>query len=367
MPALNVLIKPVSSSCNLNCRYCFYKDVSSHRETSNYGIMSLDTLDLIMRRIFEYADGECTIAWQGGEPTLANLSFFQNYLQLEQMYNTKKIHVNRSIQTNGYQLNKNWASFFSENHFLVGLSLDGTQYTHDTFRKTRENAGCFSSILSTIELFDQYHVDYNILTVVNSVTASEVNNIYSFYKKKRFHYQQYIACLDPLGEVPGQHPWSLTPEQYGSFLTELFQLWYQDALSGRAPYIRQFENYIGILLGFPPEACEQSGVCGQQKVIEADASVYPCDFYVTDEYCLGNLRENSFENIQCSSRQQSFIKASMLFPQKCKKCSYLPLCRNGCHRHRSNADGTNYFCQSYQMFFEKCIPLLKDLAQKIRS
>ena len=367
MPPLNVLIKPVSSSCNLNCSYCFYKDVSAHREVSNYGIMSTDTLELVIKRIFEYAEGECTIAWQGGEPTLAGLSFFQSYLHLEQTYNAKGVHVNRSIQTNGYHLDAAWASFFSEYHFLVGLSLDGTQSSHDIFRKTKENENSFSSVISTIRLFKKFNVDYNILTVVNHETAQEVQKIYSFYQEQGFHYQQYIACLDPLEEKPGQHPWSLTPLQYGSFLIELFKLWYQDALIGRAPYIRQFENYLGILLGFPPDACEQTGICGKQKVIEADASVYPCDFYVVDKYRLGNLEKSSIKELQETSIQQNFIRSSMLIPSNCKACIYSTLCRNGCRRHRLYADGTNYFCQSYQMFFKECIPMLLNLGEKIRN
>lgn len=365
MPPLSVLIKPASSLCNLNCSYCFYQDVSAHRKIANYGIMSFDTLDQIVRRIFEYADTQCTIAWQGGEPTLAGLSFFHAYLELEKKYNIKKIPVYRAIQTNGVALDENWAAFLAQNHFLTGISLDGIQSTHDAFRKTKYAGGSFSSILAATQLLKQYHADYNILTVVNKETAPKIEEIYTFYKKQDFRYQQYIICLDPLGETPGRHPWSLTPELYGAFLTRLFELWYEDALNGRAPYIRQFENYIGILLGIPPESCEQSGNCGYQTVIEADGSVYPCDFFVTDSFCLGNLKHTSLMDLQHSSKQQAFLIRSMPLPEKCKKCHFLSLCRNGCYRHRTAADGTNNFCDSYQMFFEKCLPQLKILAHKI--
>ncbi|MCI9250927.1 MAG: anaerobic sulfatase maturase [Lachnospiraceae bacterium] len=362
MPPLNVLIKPVSSLCNLNCSYCFYQDVSSHRQAANPGTMSLDTLEQVVKRIFEYADTECTIAWQGGEPTLAGLSFFQDYLQLETTCNRKKIPVHRAIQTNGFALDAKWAAFLSKHHFLTGLSLDGIESTHNAFRKTRQGEESFSSVLAAAGLLKQFHADYNILTVINRKTAPEIREIYAFFQKQAFRYQQYIVCLDPLEEEPGLHPWSLTPELYGSFLTELFELWYQDALKGCAPYIRQFENYIGILLGIPPESCEQNGNCGYQIVIEADGSVYPCDFYVTDSHCLGNVKDSSFEELQHSLKQQTFLKRSIPLPENCKKCDFLPLCRNGCYRHRSEKDGIHFFCDSYKRFFGQCLPQLKELA-----
>lgn len=362
MPSLNVLIKPASSLCSLNCSYCFYRDVSSRRQTSHSGIMSLDTLEQVVQRIFEYADMECTIAWQGGEPTLAGLSFFQTYLELEKIYNRKKIPVHRAIQTNGFALDEKWAAFLAEHHFLTGLSLDGIKSTHNAFRRTGQGEDTFSSVLAAAGLLKQYRADYNILTVINRETAPKIREIYAFFQEQGFHYQQYIVCLDPLEEEPGLHPWSLTPKLYGSFLTELFELWYRDALKGRAPYIRQFENYIGILLGVPPEACEQSGSCGYQTVIEADGSVYPCDFYVTDSLCLGSLKESSFEELQHSLKQQTFLERSVFLPVDCKKCRFLPLCRNGCYRHRRETDGINFFCESYKKFFEQCLPQLKELA-----
>ncbi len=411
MQPLNVLIKPVSSACNLNCSYCFYADLSRKRETASYGVMSLETLEQTVKRIFEYAESECTIAWQGGEPTLAGLSFFRAYLALEKKYNTRNVRVTRCLQTNGYHLDEEWASFLAENEFLTGLSLDGTRALHDTFRRTPEGGETFSSILETARLFDRFGVAYNLLTVVNRQTAASAEEIYRFYQETGFHYQQYIVCLDPVGEEPGQRPWSLSPSDYGSFLIKLFDLWYQDCLLGRAPYIRQFENYLDLLLGIPPESCEQRGSCGLQTVIEADGSVYPCDFYASDAYCLGNLTQSSLEGIPPESceqrgscglqtvieadgsvypcdfyasdayclgnltqsslealrqtrRQKDFLERSLPVPDVCKNCPFYALCRNGCFRHRLPSSGVNYFCEGYQSFFSHALPFMQELARK---
>lgn len=364
MQPLNVLIKPVSSACNLNCNYCFYADLSRKRETASYGVMSLETLEVTVKRIFEYAESECTIAWQGGEPTLAGLSFFRAYLALEKKYNMRNVRVTRCLQTNGYHLDEEWASFLAENEFLTGLSLDGTRELHDTFRHTPEGGETFSSIIETARLFDRFGVAYNLLTVVNRQTAASAEEIYRFYQEAGFHYQQYIVCLDPVGEEPGQRPWSLTPSDYGSFLIKLFDLWYQDCLLGRAPYIRQFENYLDLLLGIPPESCEQRGSCGLQTVIEADGSVYPCDFYASDAYCLGNLTQSSLEALRQTRRQKNFLERSLPVPDVCKNCPFYALCRNGCFRHRLPSSGVNYFCEGYQSFFSHALPFLQELARK---
>ena len=369
MPPVNVLIKPASGLCDLRCGYCFYRDVSAHRETASYGVMTEETLELVVRRIFAYAEGECTIAWQGGEPTLAGLDFFRRYIELEHRYNVRGLPVHRALQTNGYRLGEAWAAFLAEHHFLTGVSLDGVRATHDAWRRTPEGGGSFSEVFATCRLFDRFRVDYNLLVVVTHQTAEKIGRIYPFFQEHGFRYQQYIACLDPLGEARGGQPWSLTPEAYGRFLIRLFDLWYPDCLRGRAPYIRQFENYIGLLLGVQPESCEQRGTCAVQTVVEADGSVYPCDFFVTDEYRMGNLRTQTLAEIRSSPVGEAFFQRSVPLPEECRRCPYLQLCRGGCFRHRIGPDGSagqNYFCQSYRMFFDRCLPRLEHLAQAVR-
>ena len=186
------------------------------------------------------------------------------------------------------------------------------------------------------------------------------------YKKNGWDYQQYIACLDPSDEEPGKQEYSLTPEAYGTFLTELFRLWEKDWRKGKAPYIRQFENYIGILMGIPPESCEQRGTCSVQCVAEADGRAYPCDFYAMDGYCLGNYNDNSIGEFFESETAKHFVEESLKHDKACRECCWFHLCRNGCRRHRMQDEETglyrNHFCAGYQMFFEKCAPRMKEIA-----
>lgn len=365
MPAISVMIKPASGLCNFRCKYCFYADEMANRTHQSYGIMSESTLEHVIIKILEFAEVECTIAFQGGEPTLAGLAFFRKCISLVNKYNTKKIKVKYALQTNAYLIDKEWCEFFAQHHFLIGVSVDGIKYTHDTYRKDADGNDTYLHTLHAIELLKDAKIDFNILTVVNGITAAKVNRIYENYRKQGFDWQQYIACLDPIWKKQGQMDYSLTPEVYGKFLISLFHLWEIDFWKNEAPTIRQFENYIGIIMGYPPESCEHRGNCSFQTVIEADGSVYPCDFYVLDDYRIGNLNTETMEEIQKRRLEIQFVETSFNHTAECKNCKWFKLCRGGCRRHREQPGtqkGENYFCKSYQMFFEECISDMEKIA-----
>lgn len=366
MPAIQVMIKPASGLCNMRCSYCFYADEMANRKQASYGIMSEQTLENVIMRILETADSYCSIVFQGGEPTLAGLDFYRKCLELEQKYNTKKVKIDHALQTNGYVLDEEWCSFFAQNHFLVGLSVDGIKATHDACRKDAEGQDTYFHVLHAARLLEEAGADFNVLTVVNGRTAPKIRRIYEQYRKLGFKWQQYIACLDPVLEEQGKQDYSLRAEVYGQFLIDLFDLWEIDLKQGTQPYIRQFENYIGILMGQMPESCEQRGVCSLQNVVEADGSVYPCDFYVLDEYRLGNLNAEGFDVIDRRRRESGFLENSCNHTESCKKCPYFGICRGGCRRHRQQLGtepGENCFCESYRMFFAACLPRMQEIAR----
>ncbi len=368
MPPIYVMIKPVSGACNMNCQYCFYKNEMQNRSQALYGKMSEQTLENVVKKTLEFADGECTFSFQGGEPTLAGLDFYRKLLELEQEYNRKKVVVHNVIQTNGYALNLEWCHFFAEQNFLVGLSIDGVRTAHDAFRKDKDGNQTYFRVLESAKMLQEVGCQFNVLTVVNAKTAPKISRIYEQYRKQGFAWQQYIACLDPIWEVQNQQEYSLTPEAYGRFLIELFDLWELDLQKGRQPYIRQFENYVGILLGQVPESCEQRGVCSYQSVIEADGSVYPCDFYVLDDYKLGNLNEDNYEQINANRARLRFVENSLNHTEKCRACEYFVLCRGGCRRHREQPGtvlGENWFCESYKMFFGARLERLKRIVERV--
>ena len=366
MPPVSILMKPASGSCNMLCEYCFYCDEQKNRTQKSYGMMEEKTARNIIRKALAYAEGGCAIAFQGGEPTLRGIDFYYKVAEYVEKYNKKKIPVTYAFQTNGTNINEEWCRLFKSCGFLVGISLDGIWKTHNCYRHAKNGKETFDRILETCKMLKQYDVPFNILTVVHDQTAQYLNEIYSFYSKKGFDYQQYIPCIDPLQQEKGKMHYSLNPAEYGKFLIRLFKKWSEDIHTGRSIYIRQFDNYIGILKGYEPEACDQRGCCGIQYVIEADGSVYPCDFYMMDEYCLGNANTDTFGEMDENRKKIRFQEESLKISQTCKNCRYLKLCRGGCQRNRNKlSDGTwkNYFCEGYRLFFDTCYDKMVEIAQ----
>lgn len=366
MPPVNILIKPASGNCNMHCDYCFYCDEAEKRSRKSYGFMEERTLKNVIRRFVLAAEGSCTIAFQGGEPTLWGLSNFQKAVDYVRQYNKKHIQIHYALQTNGYQITEEWCRFFKEHNFLIGVSVDGSRKLHDKYRHGRDGGGSYDQVCRATELLDAHGVAYNILTVVHKHTGAAIKEIYREYKKRCWHYLQFINCLDPLGEERGKEEYSLSPEGYGRFLNQLFELWYEDLQKGEQPYIRQFENYVSILAGYLPESCEQRGTCGIQNVVEADGSVYPCDFYVLDEMCLGNINEDTFDRIQKKREEIGFLERSRNHSRACKDCRWFFICKGGCYRSREG-EPENYFCQAYKSFFEKNYGCLEDIAARLKE
>lgn len=365
----HLLIKPASSLCNMRCKYCFYADVAAHREVPSFGLMSEETMRILLEKSLGDEVASCTFAFQGGEPTVRGLDFFKKFCAAAEELNTRRIPIHFAMQTNGYVIDDEWAAFFKENNFLLGVSLDGTVRTHNKNRVGPEQEGTFRRVWESIKILQKHEVEFNILTVVSKDTALAIERIYPFFMSKGLNYQQYIPCLDPLGEERGSHPYSLTPEIYGDFLIKLFDMWAQDIRRGRFVYIRFFENLVGMLKGYPPESCGMFGRCQPQIVIEADGGVYPCDFYVLDPYKLGNIREDSFADFEEKRKESGFIDISIPADPLCLECEFAYLCRGGCRRDREpQLDGRmslNYFCPAFKRFYAHALPVLQEIASRI--
>ncbi len=368
LPNINVLMKPASGACNLRCRYCFYADEAARREVANYGMMSLQTLEAVIVRAMEAAGpkGNVTFGFQGGEPTLRGLDFFREAVRLEKKHAAPGLTVSNAIQTNGMLIDDEWASFLRENQFLTGLSVDGHMDLHDKNRLGPDGKGSFARVMRAADTLRKHGAEFNVLTVVTAETARRIRRIYSFFRKNELLWQQYIPCLDPLGEVRGGMDWSLTPALYGEFLKTLFDLWYEDVCAGRFIYIRYFENLLGMLIGRMPESCGLAGRCALQFVAEADGSIYPCDFYVLDEWKMGNVHDMSFEEMAHGSAAQRFLAAPVV-REECRACEFFGICRGGCRRDRDEGGMVeeNYFCPAYKAFFAHALPQLMDLARRI--
>ena len=346
----------------MRCRYCFYRDEMSRREQAAYGMMAEKTADAVVEKALAYVGGhgDLTMGFQGGEPTLRGIGFYRHLTDTVRALKPAGVRVFYALQTNGLLLDEEWAVFLKENGFLVGLSMDGTKDLHDRNRPDAVGKGTHQRVLKAAALLKAHGVPFNILTVVNRNTARAIDGIYTFYQKQGFAYQQYIPCLDPLGTARGGEPWSLTAEDYGRFLIRLFDRWFKDRMAGKFLYIHYFESLAGILAGHPGP-CGMNGQCMLQTVIEADGSVYPCDFYALDAYRIGNILTDDFAVLE--GRHEPFLAASAGGLDACADCRYRPLCRGGCRRDRQMADGLgpNYFCTAYRMFFDHALPGLLEL------
>lgn len=352
---VNLLIKPASSLCNMRCIYCFYADESEHRMQKSMGIMTEETSRKLIDAAFTAAGkrGSISFSFQGGEPTMAGLGFFRDFTAMVQERNLEGLQVNWAIQTNGLNLDENWAKLLRKHHFLVGVSVDGDRALHDRFRPDAAGMGTWERVTGKVRMLLEQQVDTNILCVVNGRTAQSPKKVYRALKELGTGYLQFIPCLDPLEMPRGAMDWSLTPGAYGRFLCGVFDDWYKDWARGQYVSVRQFDDWVHLAMGLPPGTCASSGQCGGYLIVEADGSLYPCDFYALDEWKLGTV-EDELKNLMASEKMLAFQRRSFGKPAKCKGCRYFRLCRGGCPRDWTELDGKteNYYCPAFQMFFD---------------
>lgn len=355
MPPLSIMIKPASSLCNMRCRYCFYHDVSSIREVKSFGIMSESTAENLIKKAFEFADGESVaFAFQGGEPLIAGLDYFRTFVSLTKKLNRLKSKIYFGLQTNGTLVDDKWAEFFKENDFLIGLSLDG-DYRDNKFRIDSDGNNAYEKIIAAADIFNKYGVQFNILTVLTGYCADNIDSIYQSLTRKGFRYLQFIPCLRPFDDN-SENEMYMTNRQYAKFLIHGFNAYVKDYVRGDYTSVRYFDNLVHLFLGNPTEQCGVCGHCMHQFVAEGNGNIYPCDFYCTDEWLLGNINDSDFDTLAHSKKAEDFLRESLAVDEKCRHCKYYPICRGGgCKRMRRDRD----YCEAYKAFFSSCLPLFR--------
>ncbi len=360
MPDVTLLIKPASGLCNMRCQYCFYYGDPEHQN----GIMTEVTLELLMQRAFDHAGTRpCNVnfAWQGGEPTLAGIGYFEKAVALSKQYNKVGHRLNYSIQTNGYDISESLAELFARERFLVGVSLDGDREIHDMNRRDISGQGTYGRVIKTLKLFRRLGVKFNILCVVSRAVARNAAKVYDSLLSAGFEYLQFIPCLD--GGEPESY--SIDSKLFGRFLCTVFDRWYYDVTHGRSVSIRDFDNYLMRAAGLPTEICTMQGICGCYFTVEANGDVFPCDFYVTPEWKIGNITQNSFSEMLDSEPAVLFVEDSKDHPQSCRECRWYYFCGSGCRRQRG-ADRISRFCEAYKLFFDHAGDRLILLSQRLR-
>ncbi|VBB08819.1 beta-defensin antibiotic precursor antimicrobial defensin beta signal defensin bd-32 defb-32 [Lucifera butyrica] len=371
MADLHVLIKPVSGKCNMRCGYCFYYDVMQKRNQADLGIMTETTIKALVDSAFAYVGdrGSLNFVFQGGEPTLWGMESFQSFVSyVERQKQNQK--VGYGLQTNGLLIDNQFSKFLAQHRFLVGLSLDGPCDMHNKYRLDRNGRGTYSRVLGAAQRLAAQGVDFNILSVITLEQARHPDKYYNFLKRNKITHGQLIPCINGYGGANAGE--SLDGEIYGKFLCRIFDLWLKDWEEGQAISLREFDNLAGMALaGIEPELCSMAGKCGPNAVIEADGSVYPCDFYVLDEWRLGNIHEAGLQDLLNGELERKFIRMSEKLAAECRQCNVLKLCRGGCRRLRepwvAGEPSRFVWCKAQKSFLPYFISHLDRLAMAIRQ
>jgi len=362
----SLLIKPAGPDCNMACAYCFYlrtdrlfPDVKIHR-------MSDETLREMTRQAMAQCNGRINFAWQGGEPTLAGLEFFERAVQYQEEFG-RGVSVGNGLQTNGVLIDSAWAKFLGEHQFLVGLSLDGPEHIHDKYRLTCSGKGTWARVADSARRMLDVGVSVNALSVVTDYAAQFPEEIYTLHKSLGLNYMQFIPCMeaDPR-DTAKLADYSVSPQAYGTFLCALFDLWRADFQDGKpGTSIRYFDSLLYSFAGMPAPLCELRATCGEDVVVEHTGDVFSCDFFVEPAWGLGNLRESRLIDMLNSNRQHEFGQLKTAAQAECAACPWLQHCQGGCPKYR-RATGASYFCASYTMFFNHAHEQLTQLAAELK-
>lgn len=366
---MHITAKPTSYQCNLTCEYCFYLEKAD--QFSHQPRMTDDTLKNFIEAYINAGEKEVYFTWQGGEPTLAGLDFFQAAIAYQQQFaGHKKIH--NALQTNGILLNDEWCQFLKQHDFLVGISIDGPQTLHDRYRTNRSGKGTFDKVMSAINLLKKHDVQFNTLTVVNSHNVHHPLDVYCFLKSIGSQHMQFIELLET--SEPNIHfdspkdtfhliDFTVLPADYGHFMSAIFNEWVKEDV-GKV-FIRQFESTLSRVLGNGHTSCIFQESCRNNFVLESNGDIYECDHFVWPEFKLGNIANaelSLLESTQLTTQKQ-------LLANECLHCIYKPLCNGGCPKHRINP-GTgariSWFCQGYQIMFANMVPYLNAFVELAR-
>jgi len=394
---MHVMVKPAGPLCNLDCTYCYYLSKQELLGRPEHGRIADEVLETFIRQYFEGQNHkEVVFSWQGGEPTLLGIDFFKKVVALEKKYCPPHVRCENDLQTNGTNLDDAWCAFLHENHFLVGLSIDGPKHLHDAYRRDKDGQGSFDRAFMAAKLLRKHQVDFATLTCVNRLTGSHPLEVYRFLRddvgSRRI---QFIPIVEPVGfrrvapqrwdwrtlpvlGAPEARPgnpgsvveeWSVDPEQWGEFLCGVFDEWHRKDL-GKV-YVQYFDAAVETWMGHVSPLCTQGPLCGKGLALERDGSVYACDHYVYPEYRIGTIAEQPLAEMAYSAGQERFGTAKEgLLPGQCRRCEYQFACFGECPKNRfirtpDGEPGLNYLCQGWKRFFSHIDEPIQQIVRRL--
>ena len=388
----HLMAKPAGANCNLRCEYCFYSEKTAFFPENKAFRMSDEVLEAYTREYIESQPGSSIVFdWQGGEPALMGIDFFQRALDFQQKYRKGK-QVSNTLQTNGTLLDDAWCVFLARNNFLVGLSMDGPKAVHDTCRVDKDGKPTHAKVLNSLKMMQRHGVEVNILATVNRESSKHPLEVYRFFREQGVQFIQFIPIIErnadsealksgiSLAPPPSLTDkeqtavvttWSVEPEQYGEFLIQIYNEWLNNDV-GRM-FVMNFEWTLAALAGSGAGVCYLSPSCGGNLILEHNGDIFSCDHFVYPSYRLGNILVGGLKKMVSSKKQTEFgASKETHLPGYCRNCDLLFVCRGGCPKHRFTTStegepGLNYLCEGFKRFYHHAKPSMQQMLEFIRS
>ena len=380
---LYVMLKPAGAHCNLACKYCYYLEKNNLYQNSHRHLMTDEMLEQFTREYIEAQTmPQVLFTWHGGEPLMRSIDFYKKALALQKKYAHGK-QIDNVIQTNGTLLTDEWCEFFAQNHWLVGISIDGPQEYHDHYRVTPDGKPSWEKVMQGISLLKKHRVEWNAMAVVNAYNAEHPLEFYHFFRDNGCQYLQFTPIVERLTkhedgrtlasladdrEIPLADA-SVPPQQWGNFLCTIFDDWVRHDVG--KTFVEIFDCTLANWMGVLPGICAYSKECGHAGVMEHNGDVYSCDHFVFPEYKLGNIREQSLIDMLYGEKQQAFsrLKHTSL-PRQCKECDMEFACHGECPKNRFEKDkygepGLNYLCQGYYQYYTHVAPYMDFMKREL--
>jgi uncharacterized protein len=365
--SLSFLIKPASYLCNIQCTYCFYARVHEvYGETKPF--MSDHTLEQLIRGALEVGAPHNSFCWQGGEPTLLGIDFFERVREYQQRFRRPFQTVENSLQTNGILLDSKWCRFLKKEDFLVGISLDGPAHIHDHYRRDRKGKGTFDRVFRSIQMMEEAHVPFNILCLLTDANIDQPETVYRFFRKQGFPFLQFITCREIDSTTGMMEKYAVRADSVGRFYCKVFDLWMKDGFPDVS--IRMFEDILLYQFEKIHASCCWMDRCQGYLVVEHNGDCYPCDFFVYPQWELGNLCARPVLDIWNSAKRMQFSQRKADLPEDCKHCEYLGFCNGDCTRFRASTGsgfGKSDYCEATRMLLAHMAPSMPRIEKKVQA
>ena len=359
------MLKPAGAACNLACEYCYYTEKCALYPGGSFR-MDEATLERVTAAYLQANPApEVVFGWQGGEPLLMGREFYARALALQAQYLRPGQRALNALQTNGVLIDDDWARFFAEHGFLIGISLDGPPELHDRYRRDGAGAGTYARVREGLRALQRHGVEHNALVTVNRANVEHPRGVYRHLVDLGLRHLQFIPVVERAAPSSRKvTPWTVRPEPFGEFLCEVFDEWASRDV-GRV-FVQLFESTLNVWLGRPATLCSFSPICGTALAVEHTGDVYACDHFVYPEFRRGNAMTDDLATLVEGKAQRAFGQAKADLSDDCRRCPVLALCQGDCPKHRIRVatDGKpiSYLCVGYRRFFSHSAARLRELA-----